>query len=221
MKKIFINALLYIVIFLMVVFLLLIILQPRQESYDLLFQGVYHSVDSWLYHKYDNGIVSTYGKVSEPVYDSACNGYKMLPKSIQDSFEQDGWKIIISAYPINTLVTAEDSMIAVAQHDTHIIYIYKDYAYEGVLLHEVGHYVDSTKGFVSSKIQDIRLRERSSLMDLETTLTNTDDAYEHNTENASEYFATAFAVYILMPDELYERCPDTYEYIKQAVSEEP
>ena len=209
-----------VVVFLFVLFLL-VLTTPRRESYRLVWQGVYQRVDSLFCHKYYNDVISTYGKVSEPVYDSVCNGYKMLPKSIQDSFEQDGWKIIISAYPINTLVTAEDNMIAVAQHDTHIIYIYKDYAYDGVLLHEIGHYVDSTKGFVSSKIQDIRLRERSSLMDLETTLTNTDDAYEHNTENASEYFATAFAAYILMPDKLYECCPDTYEYIKQVVSEDP
>lgn len=56
---------------------------------------------------------------------------------------------------------------------------------------------------------------------VKSEFTNTDDAYEHNTENASEYFATAFAVYILMPDKLYELCPDTYEYINRVVSKNP
>ena len=83
------------------------------------------------------------------------------------------------------------------------------------LIHELGHFFDYKEGFKLSESDEFKnIYDLESKKYMETTHYKVDNLGVYlNIDSSLEYFATAYACYIKYPEELKEKCPQTYEYI--------
>ena len=111
-----------------------------------------------------------------------------------------------------------------------LINVYDEYSFhfmiaQNSLFHEIGHYLDYISGgnmifseSGSNEFISIYYNEYLNFMNTEYYNTNNLSSF-NNIINNNEYFATAFAAYIFNPNNLYELCPNTYNYIHQVIEQ--
>ncbi|OUB18356.1 hypothetical protein BK708_21305 [Bacillus thuringiensis serovar yunnanensis] len=94
---------------------------------------------------------------------------------------------------------------------------------ENTFAHELGHAIDETllhaKSYNDTSFQNLYLQEKQNYIaafkfDIEKLYPNLQTAKEQ----APEYFADAFAKFLLEPDRLKQVAPGTYEYIKSNIT---
>lgn len=88
-------------------------------------------------------------------------------------------------------------------------------------VHELGHFIDHTFGFGLSNSNEFYNIYQEELENYMNTIeyNNGNLKIYANINTTSEYFASAYACYILYPDNLKELCPNTYTYIDNIMNE--
>lgn len=155
-----------------------------------------------------NGCISAERGVSSSLYNSVVSYYQRIPGKIRNTFEDNGWKIIISNQNLKTRFSLSASALAITEYQEKIIYIDNRTSAKKSVIHEVGHAIDFINGSLSvtSDFQEIYANEKDTFVQIWKT-------DENNTSTATEYFAEAFQACILEPQEISAKCSKTYNYI--------
>ena len=139
--------------------------------------------------------------------------YEKVPENIRNNFENSGWNITVAnssiagrfgyGYPIQALIRYGDK----------VIWIDNRYIASTAIVHEMGHYIDYSLGFISSRPEFITIyaEEVPKFCAYHST-------HENNTNSASEYFAESFQQYVLDPVGLATACPKTFIFIQNCVN---
>lgn len=146
-------------------------------------------------------IVSTEGSVDKTLCEKVNEQYNSLPDPLKkecksivlcdlDSFEINDEEIVDGNYKDNTV------MLLVDERTKSI----KDY--KAVLVHEIGHILDDTYHYSSSK-KFKKLYEDNGV-----------EYYDLGIHNAKEFFCEALSLYITSPKELKDWNGDVYKYLK-------
>jgi hypothetical protein len=138
--------------------------------------------------------------------------YDKLPQPLQDMLEENGYRI----YVVDT-IDDNEQILGQTIYGIRLILI-KDYGawIEKTFYHECGHVLDdeSALTFASSsdEFQEIYEEERHNF--------KAEDNLEYYISTPREYFASAFAEYMLNPERLKRNTPRTYEYIDRQVKQQ-
>ena len=141
-------------------------------------------------------IVSTEGSVDQTLCEIVNEQYNSLPDSLKkecksivlcdlDSFEINDEEIVDGNYKDNTVMLLVDERTKSIKE------------YKAVLVHEIGHILDETYHYSSSK-KFKKLYED----------------YDLGIHNAKEFFCEALSLYITSPKELKDWNEDVYKYLK-------
>jgi len=83
---------------------------------------------------------------------------------------------------------------------------------EEVLYHELGHFIDHSIG---TRLDDVyyvsQLDSWDKIYEAESVNSQFD---RYHTDSKSEFFAQCYSLYMTDPEELYDKCPEVYQYIK-------
>ncbi len=146
--------------------------------------------------------------------------YGALPAAIQNSFEKNGWNIMIlngnsmdqaygggqmgaKGYIIEGVTVYKQKVIALNSN--------KQYALDA-LNHEMGHYFDYTMGG-----QVGFLSEKPDFMTIYQVEAKNSGLGEYVTSNVLEYYAQAFKMIRENPEALQTKAPQTYLYVTTAL----
>ena len=150
--------------------------------------------------------------VSEDYVDKILSNYYRIPDSIRSKFEGFGGVLSVTNENLGAKFFDDPNMNIVAVTD------YKGSNKEcsinigtrdsTAVLHEMGHFIDYYTGFKSDS-EEYNLIWGSEVEAFKS-FHPTADA---NTNTAHEYFAESFQVYIESPNELQEKCTQSYDYI--------
>ena len=147
------------------------------------------------------------------VYERVWNAYDKLPEKVKELVEEENYKI----YVVDELESDIDGYITLGKtyFGFKTIKISNiDLYVERTTLHEYGHVLDDELAirFISEseEFMDIYLSEKENFA--------VDDNHEYFTSTELEYFASAFAEYILNPERLKENTPRTYEFIENCIN---
>lgn len=150
--------------------------------------------------------------VSYDYADKVLSNYYRIPEIIRNKFEEFGGVLSITNENLGAKFFNDASMNIVAVTD------YKGSSKEcsinigtkdsTAVLHEAGHFLDYYTGFTSDidSYKAIWGSELEAFKSFHST-------NEANTNTPHEYFAESFQVYIESPEELKEKCPQSYDYI--------
>ena len=138
-------------------------------------------------------------------------GLSFLPLEIQEDVK-DNCEISIFFGSLSESDTETSYVAGKFVPKTNSIYLKGNESYD-ILLHEVGHYIDSEYNITSSD-EWINLFEEEKEIIRITTRTET--GYQKSCP--SEYFAEAFKEYFYSPKTLYDSAPQTYIYIRDFIS---
>lgn len=157
---------------------------------------------------------------------------KKLPNNIRNMVN-DEWTIVMSdkyvniggdtirEYLENLDVSQEEKDRykvggqALTQYKVIVIYTYKDLNEEEFMtsvIHEIGHSVSYEYGNMDREKEFITLFEKYKNVYVPN---NSESIKEYASLNASEFFATVFADFILYPELLKTNQPDLYEYMEK------
>lgn len=149
-------------------------------------------------------IVSTEGSIDKKLCEKVQEQYDSLPDKLKkecksivlcdlDSFEINDKEIVDGNYKKDTV------MLLVDERTKSI----KDY--KAVLVHEIGHILDDTYHYSSSK-KFKKLFEENGV-----------EYYDLGIHNANEFFCEALSLYITSPKELKDWSLDVYTYMKNDI----
>lgn len=155
--------------------------------------------------------------VSDNYVDRVLNNYYQLPEVAQSKFESFGGVLSIT----------NENLGAKFYNDSnkHIVAVtnYKGSSKEcsinigtrdsTAVLHEMGHFIDYVSGYLSDT-EEYKSIWGSEVEAFKSFHYTADD----NTNTANEYFAESFQVYVESPNELQEKCPQSYDYIVKTLS---
>lgn len=133
-----------------------------------------------------------------------------LPDWMTDSFEADGFEIVIR--PDNDFLQENEYTEAYFSASEKLIVMRKDY--DGfVPYHEMGHYYDWKNDCLSGTATFQAIYEAEA-----------DDyclARQYYSQTSSkEFFASCFAMYYMYPNDLEKACPLAYKYIDVSLNQE-
>ncbi len=135
---------------------------------------------------------------------------KKIPQNILDKFIKQRYKIKVfpSEVKANYWFTEEVAGMFIGDYKEIRIVSYGVDAF----IHEMGHYV----GYCKPKYEiDLwKFKDTEEYEDFRRLV-----GRSYYTTDKYEYFAEVFSVYIMMPEELKEVCPMTYEYMDKAIKE--
>lgn len=150
--------------------------------------------------------------VSEDYVDNVLSNYYRIPEIVRNKFEDFGGVLSITNENLGKKFFNDSSkhIVAVTSYkgsskECSINIGTKDAT---AVLHEMGHFVDYVCGYLSDteEYKDIWGSEVEAFKSFHYTA-------DENTNTANEYFAESFQVYIESPNELQEKCPQSYDYI--------
>lgn len=159
-----------------------------------------------------SGIIKKIGNISNEKLWNIDKNYYLIPENVRTRLENDGWNYFCNSEDFGAEYGFSFEILALTIYDRKTIYISDKTSAEKSILHEVGHALDYTCGFVSDR------KEFSAIYDAEKNVfcsTFNVNANGHNASSTIEYFATSYHYYITNPELLKENCPKTYEYIKK------
>jgi hypothetical protein len=150
--------------------------------------------------------------VSDDYVDKVLSNYYRIPEVARNKFEDFGGVLSITNENLGEKFFNDSSKHIVA------VTSYKGSSKECSInigtkdatsvLHEMGHFVDYVCGYLSDteEYKGIWGSEVEAFKSFHYTA-------DENTSTANEYFAESFQVYIESPNELQEKCPQSYGYI--------
>lgn len=150
--------------------------------------------------------------VSDDYVDKVLNNYYRIPEVARNKFEDFGGVLSITNENLGAKFYNDSSLQIVAVTD------YKGTSKEcsinigtkdsTAVLHEMGHFIDYICGYLSAteEYRNIWGSEVEAFKSFHYTA-------DENTNQANEYFAESFQVYIESPNQLQEKCPQSYDYI--------
>lgn len=150
--------------------------------------------------------------VSDDYVDKVLSNYYRIPEAARNKFENFGGVLSITNENLGEKFYNNSSkhIVAVTNYkgsskECSINIGTKD---STAVLHEMGHFVDYVCGYLSDteEYEDIWGSEVEAFKSFHYTA-------DENTNQANEYFAESFQVYIESPSELQEKCPQSYDYI--------
>lgn len=160
-----------------------------------------------------SNVVQAEGKVSQTRVNNVNAYYLGIPENVRQYLEDRGWTFICSAQSFGKRYGYTGSILALTVYKDKVIYIDNRKKAESAIVHEVGHAIDYSYGFISNSqaFNDIFAVEHNNVSSFWKT-------HHSNTDTAVEYFAEAFQIYVQQPENLQTYCPQTYEYIQNIVS---
>lgn len=150
--------------------------------------------------------------VSDDYVDKVLSNYYCIPEVARNKFENFGGVLSITNENLGEKFFNDSSkhIVAVTSYkgsskECSINIGTKD---STAVLHEMGHFIDYVCGYLSEteKYKEIWGSEIEAFKSFHYTA-------DENTSTANEYFAESFQVYIESPNELQEKCPQSYDYI--------
>ena len=146
-----------------------------------------------------------------PVYDEIWRVYGTLPQSVKDMLLDSNYRI----YVVDSIQN-EECITGVTYYGQRVILIKDDMYYVSrTMYHEYGHVVDDKSHILYSsdtqEFKQIYLEEKDNFI--------CDNNYDYFVSDEAEYFASAFAEYMLKPSRLKENTPKTYEFIRRCIKE--
>ena len=151
------------------------------------------------------GAVSSDGTVSESYFETVAQYYSACPQSVRESFEADGWKVVVTSGPLKC-AGVKNRVLALTEFGNRTIYVGPNDA--SSVVHEMGHYVDFKNGYASSLISDeVYSQELSGLLSIDPGVDS------HNVSTKLEYFAECFFALVTNPVGAQGSIPRTCEYI--------
>lgn len=150
--------------------------------------------------------------VSDDYVDKVLSNYYRIPEVARNKFEDFGGVLSITNENLGEKFFNDSSkhIVAVTSYkgsskECSINIGTKDVT---SVLHEMGHFVDYVCGYLSET------EEYKAIWDSEVeAFKSFHYTADENTNQANEYFAESFQVYIESPNELQEKCPQSYDYI--------
>lgn len=150
--------------------------------------------------------------VSEDYVDKVLSNYYRIPEIVRNKFENFGGVLSITNENLGEKFFNDSSkhIVAVTSYkgsskECSINIGTKDAT---AVLHEMGHFIDYVCGCLS-ETEEYKVIWGSEVEAFKSFHYTADE----NTSTANEYFAESFQVYIESPNELQEKCPQSYDYI--------
>lgn len=167
-----------------------------------------------LYNSTIPGKISMYGETiytNGVVYDKVWNAYAKVPDKVKLMLQDNKYRIYI--------VDIIDNNANILGQTTYAVKLIKirdlNCDVETTLMHECGHVLDDESHilFISwtKEFKDIFAEEKDAFYYV------VDDNYEYYITNEKEYFAQAFAEFILNPEKLNFYTPKTYKFIEECL----
>lgn len=161
-------------------------------------------------NSYGSFVTGEPGSSSEVVL--AANKYwtNNVPKWLRDKYVANGWKMVVSAQPLNQRFGYSGSIAAVTSSGVQTIYLdNRTSVMARAMIHELGHFVDCINGWVSctDEFQEIFEAEKHKYKD------PTDVGDKHHTSNSTEYFAEVFSNIIMLGKSSLGDVPETYNFV--------
>lgn len=146
------------------------------------------------------------------VYEAVWNAYAKLPHTVKDMLQDSNYRI----YVVDSIEN-NANIVGITYYGPRIILIKDDMYYvTRTMYHECGHVVDDKSHILyasdTKEFKQIYLEERDNF--------KVDNNYDYFVSDEHEYFASAFAEYMLNPTRLKENTPKTYEFIKKCINKE-
>lgn len=162
--------------------------------------------------EYDTGIVTLEGSASKKDGATVYNYYKQIPENVRNRFESDGWQLVLTTNNFGAQFGYYGKYLAFSYmgSDRKVMYIDDRPAAMDAVLHEMGHVIDWTSGFVSytSEFSSIYSEEVGAFCSFHSTNKN-------NYDTTLEYFAESYQVCLQHPEQMQQCCPKTYAYVMQ------
>lgn len=152
---------------------------------------------------------------NQPIAEASLTHYRILkakdklPPKVNQMLEKNEYKIYV-------LEEIDDNEYILGQtiYGLRIILIKDTYFdIERTFYHECGHVIDDESAFTYASSSN----EFIEIYNEEKYLFKSDGYIEYYISTPREYFASAFAEYMLNPQKLKENTPKTYEYIDKHV----
>lgn len=150
--------------------------------------------------------------VSDDYVDKVLSNYYRIPEVARNKFEDFGGVLSITNENLGEKFFNDSSkhIVAVTSYkgsskECSINIGTKDVT---SVLHEMGHFIDYACGYLS-ETEEYKAIWGSEVEVFKSFHYTADE----NTSTANEYFAESFQVYIESPNELQEKCPQSYDYI--------
>ena len=87
-----------------------------------------------------------------------------------------------------------------------------------IMFHQIGHLIDAHYNIMNMRLfASIYIQEQEQFVRLQNNYVNND--FIQYKINSSEYFASAYAYYILYPKKLIKYCPKTFYFVNDIVKE--
>lgn len=157
--------------------------------------------------------VQNIGGVDTALIQMFNDSYLMIPENIREKFEEDGWKISATTENLGRKYFGKKmSILALTVTDEKAIYIDDREKARYSVIHEMGHFIDFSSGFVSGteEFEEIFNEEVDLLRSFHKTHIN-------NTSTAVEYFAESYQAMIIESEKMMEKCPNTYQFVQEVV----
>ncbi|MBQ7677571.1 MAG: hypothetical protein IJT32_04990, partial [Lachnospiraceae bacterium] len=121
-----------------------------------------------------------------------------------ETFVQNGWKIVLTPIDLNGLLFGgnADGVEGATYFPDKTIYIHTgEYSY--CVVHEMGHFLDYVRGFVSDSgsFANLYYAEGANLT-------------SYGRSSTAEFFAEVFSYLVLDPNTAYARCPQTSAFVQ-------
>lgn len=160
-------------------------------------------------------IVIPDGNVSQESVDRANELLNALPEGLLENFVNDGWSIYVTDKDIDSTFFGGQygSVMGATLEDLSAIYIeQRSKAIEESTIHEFGHYVDDTEGYLSDTPEFAQIYNTESAAFVSAF--NVNFYYD-----VHEFWADGFyRYYDGERDALQRSCPQLYAYIENTVN---
>ena len=146
------------------------------------------------------------------VYEQVWRAYDKLPHNVKELLQDTNYRIYVV-----DLINGDENILGQTTYGLKIIEI-RDFNYdvERTTLHECGHVLDDESNifFISGTKEFKKIFEEEQVAFYDVV----EDNYSYYVSDTKEYFAQAFAEYILQPEKLKLYTPKTYMFIKNCIN---
>lgn len=155
-----------------------------------------------------SGILQVKGDVSQDIIKSIESYLELIPQNVKKHYQNEGWQLIITTEDFGSIYGYGRILALTVYGNPGITYIDDRSSAASAVIHEFGHYIDYTFGFVSSSSEygEIYCEELSSF-------TSWHNTHPSNYNTPRECFAEAYQECILHPENMQAYCPRMYAFI--------
>lgn len=157
------------------------------------------------------------GNVDSRFINDANKLIETIPENILKEFEEEGWEFFVTDTNLadRFYKGVFPSVQGVTDYDNHKIYVEdRDAAIQGATIHEFGHFVDNSRGTITSTVE-FRNIFNSEADDFKNTF-NVNYHFD-----IVEFFAEGFSIYVNGDKEaLKKSCPELFQTLETTVKTE-